>query len=212
MISIPTKGVDEDQSYRLISAAVTPRPIAWTATLGAGNIVNIAPFSSFTFISYSPPKVLISIGPGTIRLKDTLANVIQRREFTISSVTPEFVQTMADSSQPFSPNVSEAAELGIEMARSSEVETPFVAGAQVAMECRLERIVDVGDDHAHRLIIGNVVRFHVVDALWQTDRIDPVAYASLGRIGGPLYVTRGEILKAQLARPVSKRMPEEELK
>ncbi|MBN9257992.1 MAG: flavin reductase family protein, partial [Mesorhizobium sp.] len=78
MITIPTHDLDENRSYKLISAAVTPRPIAWTATLDGRNGVNLAPFSSFTFISYLPAKVLISVGPGTDVLKDTLANAMAR--------------------------------------------------------------------------------------------------------------------------------------
>ncbi|MCO5073064.1 MAG: flavin reductase family protein [Rhizobiaceae bacterium] len=211
MISIDAKGLDESQSYKLISAAVTPRPIAWTATLVRDGGVNIAPFSSFTFISYSPPKVLISVGPGTDVLKDTLINVTDRREFTISSVTPEFLRPMVDSSHAFAPEISEAARLDIAMAPSAQIETPFVSGAQVAMECRLDRIVEVGDDHAHRLIIGTVVCFHVADELWRGDRIDAAAYASLGRIGGPLYVTRGEIVRAQISPSILNSTSEEEL-
>lgn len=207
MISISSNGLNENQSYKLISAAVTPRPIAWTATLDTGGAVNIAPFSSYTFISYSPPKVLISVGPGTDVLKDTLINARERREFTVSAVTPELLQSVVDSSHAFPPGHSETAELGIAMARSSEIETPYVADAQVAMECRLDRIMDVGDDHAHRLIIGDVVCFHIAEELWRGDRIDPVAYASLGRIGGPLYVTRGEILRAQVSQKLSKKAP-----
>lgn len=210
MIAIPVKDLGEDRSYKLISAAVTPRPIAWTATLGPGGIVNLAPFSSFTFISYSPPKVLISVGPGTDVLKDTLSNVIERGEFTVSAVTPELLRPMVDSSHPFPPDVGEAAALGVAMTRSREIETPFVADAGVAMECRLDRIVEVGDVHAHRLIVGDVLCFHVADALWAGDRIDPVAYDSLGRIGGPLYVTRGEIVRAQVSPLAMQNMSKEE--
>ena len=199
MKTIHIRELDESGSYKLISAAVTPRPIAWTATLGPDGSVNLAPYSSFTFISYSPPKVLISIGPGNVALKDTLANVAKRGEFTVSSVTPELLQPMVDSSHTFAAEVSEAAALDIALAPASVIETPFVRDAAVAMECRLDRIVDVGDEHAHRLVIGDVVCFHVADRLWQGDRIDAVAYASLGRIGGPLYVTRGEMLKAQIS-------------
>ncbi|MDQ6432544.1 flavin reductase family protein [Mesorhizobium sp. LHD-90] len=203
MITIPTQGLDENRSYKLISAAVTPRPIAWTATLSEGGGVNLAPYSSFTFISYSPAKVLISVGPGTDALKDTLANAIARREFSISSVTPDLLQPMVDSSHPFAPDVSEAAALAVALSPGTVIATPFVRDAAVAMECRLDRIVEVGDEHAHRLIIGDVVCFHVAEALWQGDRIDPVAYASLGRIGGPLYVTRGETVTARISRTIT---------
>jgi len=199
MIVIPTQDLDETRSYKLISAAVTPRPIAWTATLSPDGGVNLAPFSSFTFISYFPAKVLISIGPGTDVLKDTLANAMARGEFSISSVTLELLQPMVASSHPFPAGVSEAATIDIPLAPASIIATPFVRDAAVAMECRVDRIIEVGDAHAHRLIIGDVVCFHVAEALWQGDRIDPVAYASLGRIGGPLYVTRGDVIRAQVS-------------
>lgn len=197
-ITIPAEDLDEERSYKLISAAVTPRPIAWTATLGP-NGVNLAPYSSFTFVSYSPAKVLISVGPGTEVLKDTLVNAQKRGEFTISSVTPDLLQPMVDSSHAFGPDVSEATALDIALSPATLIETPYVRDAAVAMECRIDRIIEVHDDHAHRLIIGNVVCFHVADALWRGDRIDPIAYASLGRIGGPLYVTRGETVRAQIS-------------
>ena len=202
MITIPTRDLDETRSYKLISAAVTPRPIAWTATLAEDGGVNLAPYSSFTFISYSPAKVLISVGPGTEVLKDTLANAMARGEFSISSVTPDLLQPMVDSSHSFASDVSEAAALGIALAPATVIATPYVRVAAVAMECRLDRVIEVGDEHAHRLIIGDVVCFHVADALWQGDRIDPVAYTSLGRIGGPLYVTRGETVRAQIAQSI----------
>jgi flavin reductase (DIM6/NTAB) family NADH-FMN oxidoreductase RutF len=199
MITIPTHDLDENRSYKLISAAVTPRPIAWTATLDRRNGVNLAPFSSFTFISYLPAKVLISVGPGTDVLKDTLANAMARGEFSISSVMPDQLQAMVDSSHAFDAGISEAATLDVALTPATVIETPFVRDAAVAMECRVDRIIEVGDAHAHRLIIGDVVCFHVADALWLGDRIDPVGYASLGRIGGPLYVTRGEIVRAQIS-------------
>ncbi|OJX76128.1 flavin reductase family protein [Mesorhizobium sp. 65-26] len=202
MITIPTHDLDENRSYKLISAAVTPRPIAWTATLDGRNGVNLAPFSSFTFISYLPAKVLISVGPGTDVLKDTLANAMARGEFSISSVMPDQLQAMVDSSHAFDAGISEAATLDVALAPATVIETPFVRDAAVAMECRVDRIIEVGDAHAHRLIIGDVVCFHVADALWLGDRIDPVGYASLGRIGGPLYVTRGEIVRAQISPTV----------
>lgn len=200
MIVYETQALNSDSAYKLISATVTPRPIAWVSSLNAAGGVNLAPFSSYTFISYSPPKVLISIGPGTDKLKDTLVNAGARGEFCVSSVTPDFLKAMANSSFAYENGQSEATELGIDLAPARLIETPFVAGAAVAMECRVDRIVEVGDDDRHRLIIGTVVCFHIDEAIWQGDRIDPAAYQALGRIGGPLYVTRGEILKATAPR------------
>ncbi|MEZ5805138.1 MAG: hypothetical protein R3E51_17165 [Rhizobiaceae bacterium] len=69
-----------DQAYKLISATVTPRPIAWVSSRNGSGAVNLAPFSSYTFISYTPPKVLDQRRASkTESLKDTLVNVGDRR-------------------------------------------------------------------------------------------------------------------------------------
>ncbi|MCO5082378.1 MAG: flavin reductase family protein [Rhizobiaceae bacterium] len=189
-----------DQAYKLISATVTPRPIAWVSSRNGNGTVNLAPFSSYTFISYTPPKVLISVGPGTESLKDTLVNVGDTGEFCVNAVTQDLLEPVVNSAYAFPPDASEAAELRVAMQPSRLIGTPFIADAVIAMECRLDRIIDVGDLDAHRLIVGTVVCFHVREAVWQGDRIDPSLYRPLGRIGGPLYVTRGDMLNAPTPR------------
>lgn len=200
MPDFPTDTLDSNQSYKLISAAVTPRPIAWVSTRNDHGGVNLAPFSSYTFISYAPPKVLVSIGPGTTVLKDTLANATTRREFCVSAVTADLLEPMVNSSYAYDSHESEAETLGVSLRDAIVIGTPYVANAALAMECELDRIIEVGDADAHRLIIGTVVCFHVDDSIWNGDRIDPEKYRSLGRIGGPLYVTRGELLHAPTPR------------
>jgi len=194
MLRFDVGALDESQSYKLISAIVTPRPIAWVASCNPDGGVNLAPFSSYTFVSYNPAKILISVGPGVDVLKDTLVNIQARGEFTVSSVTPEFLEPMADSSFAYDNEESEAEILGIALEQASSVATPFVAGVVAAMECILDQIIEVGDRDRHRLIIGTVNCFHVDPAIWNTDRIDPKRYKPLGRIGGPLYQERGEII------------------
>ena len=194
MLRFSGEALGEARSYKLISAIVTPRPIAWVASRNAAGAVNLAPFSSYTFISYNPAKILISVGPGVDVLKDTLANIEARGEFTVSSVTAEFLDSMVDSSFAYANGESEAEALGIALEQGTSVATPFVKGVAAAMECTLDRIIEVGDRDHHRLIIGTVTCFHVDPAVWQGDRIDPKAYRPLGRIGGPLYQERGEIV------------------
>lgn len=194
MLSFPTDALDGAGSYKLVTAIVTPRPIAWLASLGPEGNCNLAPFSSYTFISYDPAKVLVSIGPGVEQLKDSLANIMAQGEFTVSAVTPDLLDPMVQTSANFPPETSEAAALGIAMQTSSHVRPPFVSGAPAAMECRLDRIIEVADADRHRLVIGTVVCFHVRPDVWAGDRIRIRSYAALGRIGGPLYQEAGEIL------------------
>jgi flavin reductase (DIM6/NTAB) family NADH-FMN oxidoreductase RutF len=201
-VAIDARSLDGAAAYKLISGAVTPRPIAWVSSLNGDGSVNLAPFSSFVFLTYDPPKIGISIGPGTVRLKDTLRNVEARREFVVNSVSEHQLQAMADTSQQYPPGVSEAAVAGIALAPSRQVAPPRVRDSAIAMECVLERVVPLEDRDAHRFVVGRVIAFIVDAAILRGDRIDPHAYRPVGRIGGPLYAMPGGIRHASPSRPV----------
>ena len=47
--------------YKILTATVTPRPIAWVTTLSEDGIVNAAPFSFFNVFSESPPLVVVGL-------------------------------------------------------------------------------------------------------------------------------------------------------
>ena len=71
MIDLDATGLSSQETYRLLTCAVTPRPIAWVSTLNAAGDVNLAPFSCYTYISPDPPLVVIAVGGRAVR-KDTL--------------------------------------------------------------------------------------------------------------------------------------------
>jgi flavin reductase (DIM6/NTAB) family NADH-FMN oxidoreductase RutF len=50
-VSIAAAALDGRAAYRLMTGAITPRPIAWTTTLNLDGSVNLAPFSSFVFLT-----------------------------------------------------------------------------------------------------------------------------------------------------------------
>jgi hypothetical protein len=60
------------------------------------------------------------------------------------------------------------------------------------MECRLDRIIEVGDAPT-ALVLGQVVCYHVDDRLWSGADVDVAELHPLARLGGALY--------AELARP-----------
>lgn len=186
--------LDSAAAYKLITAVVTPRPIAWVGSLNDSGACNLAPFSSFTFVSYDPPKVLISIGPGGAARKDTTRNIMARGEFTISAVTADLLDPMVDSSFAYPPDMAEAERLAIPLSPSTQIATPFVSASPAAMECRLDRVIEVGDRDQHDMLLGTVVAFHIAPEIWAGDRIDPALYQPIGRLGGPLYVERGALV------------------
>ena len=52
--------LDAETAYRLITGVVVPRPIAWVTSLSATGVLNLAPFSAFTFVSPKPPMLAIA--------------------------------------------------------------------------------------------------------------------------------------------------------
>ena len=91
---------------------------------------------------------------------------------------------MHASSVEFEPEVDEFEAVGVSKAPSHLVKPSRVAGAPVSMECRLERIVPMGEVGDH-LVIGRVVCFHVADALALEDgRVDTAGLQPVGRLAG----------------------------
>ncbi|MGH8818296.1 MAG: flavin reductase family protein, partial [Achromobacter pestifer] len=48
---LPASDLNPEQTYRLMSGIVVPRPIAWISSVNAHGGVNLAPFSCYTFVS-----------------------------------------------------------------------------------------------------------------------------------------------------------------
>ena len=142
--------------YRLLNSLVVPRPIAWVSTLDAHGRANLAPHSFFSVASSDPPTVMFtSVGD-----KDTLRNVRETGEFVVSVASAPLLHWVNDSSAPFEHGADEAAQLGIAMEPSVEVAPARVAASPASIECRLDRLVEVGSS---TVVLGTVVLVTVVD-------------------------------------------------
>jgi flavin reductase (DIM6/NTAB) family NADH-FMN oxidoreductase RutF len=73
--------------YKLLTATVVPRPIAWVVTQDAQGAINVAPFSFFNAFASNPPVLGVSIGGASIEAdKDTLANIKATGQFVVCLV------------------------------------------------------------------------------------------------------------------------------
>lgn len=177
--------------YKLMVGAIVPRPIAFVSTISADGVLNLAPFSYFTAIGANPPAVCFS--PGRRRdgtKKDTLSNVEATGEFVVNVVSEEFAAQMNACSAEVAPEVDEFVLSGLTPIASDLVKPPRVRESHLQMECRLIQVVHVSSKPlGGSLVIGEVVRFHVDDALLAGDyAIDPDKLRAIGRMGGPTYV------------------------
>ena len=190
---IDPSDLDAEKAYRLITGIVVPRPIAWVTSLSGGGIVNLAPFSAFTFVSPKPPMLAISVGRKASVYKDTAHNILDTEEYVIHIADTPLMNAVHDSSVEHPPDVSEVEHLGLETAPSELVNVPRLTAPPVAMECRFHQCIEFGEAKS-RLIVGEVVMIHIRDGLVNNGKVESAALDPIARIAGPRYATLGEIV------------------
>ena len=174
-------------TYKLLIGAVVPRPIAFVSTVSPEGVANLAPFSFFTVASANPPVLCFTASFREPR-KDTLVNVRATKEFVVNIVSEEFAAKMNACSAEYPHGVDEFAMSGLTAVPSDLVRPPRVKESHVNMECKLLQMVEVSNQPlGGTLILGEVVRFHVDDAIFEEFRIDPDKLGAVGRMAGNSY-------------------------
>lgn len=176
---------DFGSAYRLLSTAVTPRPIGWISTTSEAGVDNLAPYSFFNVVATDPAVVMFA-PVGTPDLKDTPRNVKATEQFVVNTVTRELVEQMNATSATLPPGESEFDHADIERAASVVVDPPRVKAAKVAFECELYDWLEIGRSD---LILGEVVHAHVDDSLLTDGKIDIENIETVGRLAGNQYAT-----------------------
>jgi flavin reductase (DIM6/NTAB) family NADH-FMN oxidoreductase RutF len=190
---VDPKTLGAEESYRLMTGVVVPRPVAWVTTLSAGGGVNLAPFSTFTFVSPKPPMLAFSVGRKGGAYKDTAQNILANEDYVVHIADRPLIEAVHASAVEYPAEVSETEMLGLVTVPSLHVRPPRVAAAPIAMECRLRQCLEFGETRS-RLIVGEVVAFHFRDGLLKGGKIDTRALDPLCRLAGPNYATLGEIV------------------
>ncbi|HET9828986.1 MAG TPA: flavin reductase family protein [Nocardioidaceae bacterium] len=160
-------------AYRLMTAVVVPRPIAWVSSLSADGVVNLAPHSFYTVACANPPIVQFT----SVGAKDTLRNVLETGELVVNLAYGPLLTAVNNSSAAFAPESSEPEELGITMEPSIAVRPPRVKDSPVSIECTLHSTNQLGDS---TVVLGDVVLFTVADEVLvdghpDYDLLDPLA-------------------------------------
>jgi flavin reductase (DIM6/NTAB) family NADH-FMN oxidoreductase RutF len=186
-------------TYKLLVGAVVPRPIAFVSTISPSGVANLAPFSFFTVASANPPVLCFTTSFREPH-KDTLVNVRAMKEFVVNVVSEEFAAKMNVTSTEFPYGVDEFAMSGLTQIASDLVRPPRVKESHVNMECRLLQTIEVSNQPmGGTLILGEVVRFHVDDAIVEDFRIDPEKLGAVGRMAGNTYCRTRD--RFELVRP-----------
>lgn len=179
------------QAYNLLAATVVPRPIAWVLTRNKDQLFNLAPFSFFNVFSGYPPILCIGVGNRDSGAKDTANNIREHGEFIVHMVTESLAQAMNLSSIHFSPDVSEVEHLGLRTRPASKVDLRVIVDSPIAIECRLQQIVDI--EPTGIMVMATVAAVHVQrDAVLDPSRchIDAGKLDLIGRMESPGWYAR----------------------
>ena len=188
------------ESYPWLINAINPRPIAWVSTISAAGQTNLAPFSFFQGVCANPPTLLFTgANDRTGRKKDSIINVGEVPEFVVNVVPYALREAMNATSASLPRGVSEFEKFQIATAPSTRVRPPRVAASPVAFECRLDRVVTVGDGPlGGNVVFGTVLCLHVSETVLGVDgAIDPRKLDTIGRMGGDLYSRTTELFALQ---------------
>ena len=183
------------------NAIITPRPIAWISTRDAKGRDNIAPYSFFNGVAYTPPQVMFS-STGSKKdagdTKDSTTNIRETGVFCINVVDYAAREAMNISSATLPHDTDEFAHAGIEKAACDTIDCPRVADAPASMECRMTQIIQL-EGVSNFVIIGEVTGIHLRDDCMVDGRFDITRYTPLSRLGYRDYTRVTEVF--EIIRP-----------
>ena len=190
-----SKSNDIKSNYHLLISGIIPRPIAFVGTKNKNGDDNLAPFSFFNGFGANPPIVGFSpaLSGRTGMPKDTLLNIKEVAEFSISIVNYDIVEQMSLSSSEYSRGIDEFEKSGLDKFNCKDITPAAVKGSPFIMECKLYDIIELGGQPASgNLILGEVLRFHVREDVYTKDRIDPLKIDAVSRLGYGWYSRSNE--------------------
>ena len=169
--------------YRVLNSVVVPRPIAWVCSRSADGVLNLAPH---TVACVDPPVVQFT----SVGRKDSLRNVEETGEFTVSLAPEALFEQINATSTDFPAAMDEAEVTGVRLEPSDRVGVPHVAESPVALECRLHTTLRLGDS---TVVFGRVLQISAWDSVVRDGRPRIEELQPLARLGGNEWSTIGEV-------------------
>ncbi|KOG22701.1 MULTISPECIES: flavin reductase family protein [Streptomyces] len=177
---------DGPSFYRLLTATVVPRPIAWVSTTSADGTDNLAPHSFFTIASVNPPVVQFT----SVGRKDSLRNVEETGEFVVNLAPQALFEQINATATDFPRGMSEFDACGVEREPSLRVKPARVAQSPVALECELHSTLRIGDS---TVVFGRVVHAAVDESVLVDGHPEMALMRPLSRLGKNEWGTLGGI-------------------
>ena len=185
--------------HQYLLGAVAPRPVAFASTIDGEGRVNLSPFSFFNAMGSNPPLLVFSPNR-SVRdnvNKHTLENMKEVNEVVINMVNYAMAEQMSLASCAYPKGVNEFTKAGFTPLPSTLVRPPRVAESPAAFECRVEQIIETGNEGgAANLVICRILLAHFSTQVLDTaGKIDTTQIDLIARMGGDWYCrANGEAL------------------
>ena len=199
MLTVYPSEVPIASFHSLMLGAVAPRPIAFASTIDRHGQPNLSPYSFFNAFGSNPPTLVFS---PSRRVRDnttkhTFENLYEHAEVVINIVDHKMVEQMSLASTEYEKGVNEFVKAGFTEVASTLVRPPRVGEAPAAFECKVRRIVPLGNEGgAGNLIVAEIVAAHYHNRILDKEgEIDPRKLDAVARMGGNWYCrANGEAL------------------
>lgn len=194
--------------YQYLSAAVTPRPIAFVSTIDKSGNKNLSPFSFFNVFSINPP-ILVFAPVRRVRnntSKHTLENVLQLKECVISLVTEDIAQQVSLSSCDFDEKTNEFEKAGFTEIKSELVRPSRIKESPINFECKVNKVIHLGEEGgAGSLVLCEILKMHINETvLDDNNAIDPLKLNIVSRLGANWYGRTTKDSLYEIAKPISR--------
>lgn len=187
--------LEKIETYRLLTHAVTPRPIAWVLTENTNGTFNIAPYSYFNVICSDPALMMISAGhkrDGS--KKDTWENLERTQNCVIHIANSALIDDVNESARPLPEGESEVNALSATLISDGNFSLPRIEQAPIAFECQLHQLHLIGNG-PQAVIYLEAKKGYLAESLNISSdfTFDEKQLDALARLGGDNYSLLGDI-------------------
>ena len=167
------------------NALIVPRPIGWISTRDAKGHDNLAPYSFFNGVAYTPPQVMFSTTgtkPDRDGAKDSASIIQDTGVFCVNVVSYALTEAMNCTSEGFAAGIDEFEKAGLKKTECETIDCPRVAETPAAMECKLTKVVKL-PGAANTVVFGEVTGIYIADDCLTDGKLDITKYKPLSRLG-----------------------------
>lgn len=207
MLQIDPKEISVQKLHQYLLGAIGPRPIALASTVDKEGHPNLAPFSFFNVFSANPPILIFSPArSGRLNTtKDTYKNCKSVPEVVINVVNFDIVEQVSLASSPYDSEIDEFIKSGLTPIKSDKVKPFRVKESPVQFECKVNKIVELGEEGgAGNLIICEVIQLHIDESILNADgMIDSTKIDLVSRMGGDWYCRADINSMFEIKKPIT---------